>query len=245
MNHGLLTDLIDRFMACRQRGRARAERDIRSSRRSLLAGFWQARKLWHKEHAKTADGFNFLDVMELTGKELCHSRVLAWLLDHDSDRLGTHAQGKAGFKLFLAGLGLPASYADKPYWVRLEVQGEESRMDIEVGAKKEFLIHVESKIWAGEGEDQTHREACDLKRRAHDLGIEKRKRIHGFFLTPEGRGASNPEFGAISWSKIAHVFEDFADKAAPADVKLFCRHYARALRTSVVREPEPRENDDG
>ena len=51
--------------------------------RALLIGYSKAVKRYRRQQEKTADDFNLLDVMQLTGKEIRHSRVLAWLVDHD------------------------------------------------------------------------------------------------------------------------------------------------------------------
>jgi hypothetical protein len=154
---------------------------------------------------------------------------------------GTHAQGGLGFRLFLEELKLPVEYADTRYWVKRELSGEESRVDIEIAAQGEFLIHIENKIWSGEGEDQTDREWSDMQRRAESLGILPRERsggVHGFFLTPEGIGAINTNFQSVSWRQIARVLDRFAAEALPPDVKLFASHYARTLRRFIIEETQ-------
>lgn len=214
----------------------------------LLGGYAEAVEAWRKAQEGTADDFNLLSVMKVSGDELRHSMVLAWLLDHDLMRLGTHAQGRLGFRLFLHELGLPSNYADEPYtyWVRREAAGDESRVDIEVAARGRFLIGIENKIWSTEGPDQTDREWGDLLRRAKQLGVRSDPdsgRVHALFLTLEGAEPSNPHFQAVSWRKIARVFERFAAEAKPPEVRLFSSHYARALR-ELSRAPSTQEETD-
>ena len=111
-----------------------------------------------------ADNFNLLHTMRLTRKELCHSDILAWLLDHRLEVFGTHAQCKLGFCLFLQRLDLPRGYAKADYQVVREASGKEARLDIIIQAPGQFVIGIENKVDSQEGEDQTQREWADLKR---------------------------------------------------------------------------------
>jgi hypothetical protein len=249
----VFSGLIEGFLAAQERASAAEGKETEEEHRafeSLLAGLQEALVAWRMGQESTADDFNILAVMRLSGNELRHSMVLAWLLDHDLARLGTHAQGRLGFRLFLEELGLPVPYADAPYWVRREVAGDESRVDIEVAARDRFLIWIENKIWSSEGNDQTHREWSDLVRRAEQIGVPgdlSAGPVHALFLTLEGTEPSNPRFHAVSWRLIARVFKRFAAEAKPPDVKLFCSHYARALR-DLSRAPcakEETENGQG
>jgi hypothetical protein len=158
------------------------------------------------------------------------------------DRHGTHAQGSLGFEQFLTALALPIKYAKANYWVRREVSGDESRVDIEVAARDSFLIHIENKIWSGEGAKQTTREWADLQRRRVALNVSP-DHVHCIYLTPDGRNAGHRNFKPLSWHKIETVLEAFADEALPADVQLFARHYARALRASGISQNQEKEQN--
>ena len=100
---------------------------------------------------------------------------------------------------------------------------------MEVAARGEFIIHIENKIYAGEGDDQTKREWRDLLRRARGLGV-KQQNVHGFFLTLDGHAPASPEFHAMSWRQIADVWDEFSTMSKAAQVGLFAAHYAQALR---------------
>jgi len=216
-------------------GQAQAA-DERERIRVLLVGYNETVEHYRQQQEQVADDFNLLDVMRLTGKEVRHSMVLAWLLDHDMRKLGTHAQGNLGFRLFLSEFsefGLPIDYADCKYWVRREVAGDESIVDVEVACRGQFLIHIENKVWSCEGTGQTGREWSDLQRRAAELKVSA-PNVHAFFLTPHGTEPTNRNFRAIPWGRIVRVLEKFADQAKPPDVKLFTAHYARALRRFIV-----------
>ncbi|MBC7782841.1 MAG: PD-(D/E)XK nuclease family protein [Burkholderiales bacterium] len=203
----------------------------------LLNQFRISRDQYRLKQVETADDFNLLTVLNLVHKEIRHSMVLAWLLDGNIDKSGTHAQGSLGFEIFLKEFGLPVDYCNERYFVRREVPGDESIVDIEVLAPGSFLIHIENKIWSTEGQDQTIREWFDLKRRAFDYGInplEEPSRVHAFYLTPNGEKPLSPDFTAISWRRIVKVLEEFSQRAKPPEVKLFSAHYARAIRQFVL-----------
>jgi hypothetical protein len=195
----------------------------------LLGGFERAAALDDVQQVETAGDFNLLDVLHFSGDELRHSRALAWILDRNRLRHGTHCQGPLGFKLFLDQFGLPGWYADQKYGVRREVCGDESRIDLEIGCRSQFLIHIEVKMWAGEGHRETEREWSDLNRRARELRLPIENRVHAFYLTPSGSVAGSEFFTPISWLPVARIFEKFAELARPEDVRLFARHFARCI----------------
>src|SRR5712692_7165493 len=207
--------------------------DDRHQIHALLDGYNKTVESYRQKQEQVADDFNLLEVMRLTGKEIRHSMVLAWLLDHDMRKLGTHAQGNLGFRLFLSEFSLPIDYADCKYWVHREVAGDESIVDVEVACRGRFLIHIENKIWSCEGTDQTNREWSDLQRRAAELNVSA-PHIHALYLTPHGTEPANANFRPITWGRIVRVIERFAEQAKPPDVKLFAAHYARALRRFIV-----------
>jgi hypothetical protein len=110
------------------------------------------------------------------------------------------------------------------------VAGKKSRIDVEIAANETFIIHIENKINAPEYEKETQREWEDLGERAKELAVPPESR-HAIFLTLDGRAAGDEDhFVPITWSRVARVLEKFADQAEAADVVLFSRHYAKALR---------------
>jgi hypothetical protein len=231
--------LLGRFEELRKAADAAERIRAASSRQSirvLLDRYGEANARYCNQQARSADDFNLLDVMQLTGKEIRHSMMLAWMLDHDLRRLGTHAQGALGFRLFLVEfdeLRLPLSIADTKYWVRREVAGEKSIVDIEIGCRGQFLIHIENKIWSSEGTDQTNREWDDVQRKAAELRIPDTN-VRALYLTPTGAPAANGNFHCVSWLRIARVVEAFAQQSQPPDVKLFAAHYTRSLRRFIA-----------
>src|SRR5947209_8660574 len=96
--------LLTQFGEIRSRADASAQAQAAEDRGrigALLTGYNEAVEHYCRQQEQDADDFNLLEVMRLTGKEIHHSMVLAWLLDHDLRKLGTHAQEKLGFRLFL------------------------------------------------------------------------------------------------------------------------------------------------
>jgi hypothetical protein len=237
-----LRSLLGGFAEQRRGADAATAVEVAQERRAvgtLLAGFRSAVVEDDRRQTLVADDFNILEVLNLVGKELRHSMALAWLLDRDRRNFGTHAQGSLGFRLFLEEFHIPLHYAELPYWVRREVTGNESRVDVEVACAGHFLIHIENKIWAAEGTRQTEREWEDLLARAAWLSIDTSATpscLHGLFLTPGGEPPTDGRFRAISWGGVARILDAFADQAKPADVKLFATHYARTLRRFIVMQ---------
>lgn len=196
--------------------------------KQLLDDFGAQQNGWRKEQKLRADDFNILRTMRLTRKELCHSDILAWLLDP----MGSHAQGELGFLLFLRELNLPEEFASKHYRVIRELAGEESQLDIVIEAEGGFIIGIENKIDSEEGDNQTKREWNDLERRRTALSIHTE--IIAFYLTPDEAKPSWNLFKPISWQLIANIFEAFADEAKADLVRIFAKHYAETIRHEIV-----------
>jgi len=203
----------------------------------VLDKYQLARDTWTKNQEAIAEDFNFLDVINLTMDEVRHSMLLAWLLDHRLYEYGTHAQRSLGFRLFLEEFGLPVAWAQTEYSVFREESGESSRIDVRILARGSFIIDIENKIGADEGYKQTFREWDDLQAKAKELNIANAN-VHAFFLTTDGRAPTNKNFQPVKWERIACILEKFAQHAQPEEVKLFARHYAKALkRFAMVQKP--------
>ena len=217
--------------------------------KALLGEFQRVHRVWERRQVYEAEDFNVLRTMRLTTKELCHSDILAWLLDHRLDGFGTHAQGKCGFRLFLKAVGLPAEFADADYRVAREVSGREARMDIVIEAERNFIIGIENKVTSHEilglddGEHQTQCEWRDLVRRA-DMLYVRHGRVKPLFLTPDSQRPASENFAPISWRQVADVFEEFAAKAKSPMVALFAQHYAKTVRQDVAAESENKEEEN-
>src|SRR5437016_5040484 len=99
-NTAQMRSFLERFVELNSRAEASERKQAAVDHkclRALLAGYNETVERYRRQQEQLADDFNLLDVMQLMGKEIRHSMVLAWLLDHDLRRLGTHAQGNLGF----------------------------------------------------------------------------------------------------------------------------------------------------
>jgi hypothetical protein len=212
----------------------------------FLSEFGSATAKWRVAQQSKADGFNLLAVLGLEYEEVRHSMVICWLLDHDPRRFGSHCQGNLGFRLFLESLehrGFDPNYADVQYIVRREVAGRESRIDVRVESPGFFIIDIENKISAEEGDDQTQREWHDLQQRAKEIQVSSGSR-HAVYLSPEGEPPFNPKFVAMSYWRLAGTLDRFAAEAQAKDVRLFAAHYAKALRQSVITHSTEEDEDE-
>ena len=63
--------------------------NLESEFEELLKDLDHIHATWREEQKSCADGFNILKTLRVTRKELCHSDVLAWLLDNRIDGYGT------------------------------------------------------------------------------------------------------------------------------------------------------------
>jgi len=78
--HGLLDGFMDAWNRSQAMVRVQAAGD-HAMLRSLLTRYGDAAEKKRRQQEERADAFNLLEVMQLTGKEIRHSMVLAWLLD--------------------------------------------------------------------------------------------------------------------------------------------------------------------
>ena len=210
----------------------------------LLRDFKRTHQRSLKLQKTTADDFNLLDTLKVSGEEVRHSMMLAWLLNREA----THAQGNLGFRLFLKLVGLSGEYAETPYRVVREMSGMESRIDVEVATPGEFIVHIENKIhsdegYSDDGDAQTQREWRDLLRRARELEVRKAN-VHGFFLTLDRHAPASPEFHPILWWQIADVLDDFSTMSRAKQVSLFAAHYAQALRRMTFELTQVYEDEN-
>jgi len=240
------SNLLDGFMEVHdktEREELAAAQRLKKKFGPLFDGFGIALEGYWRRQKKTADDFNLLAVFNLESDEIRHSKALAWLLNCDPRAKGTHYQGNLGFQAFLEEFGLDASYAKEEFKVECEPVENESRLDIRIVSRDcRWLIGIEVKIWASEGEKQTVREWRDLCDRAERKQIP-RNCIHAFFLTPYGTKAGSENFYSITWRRIAKVFMRFANELGdgPKDVVLFARHCACAMERLSPPTEEPEE----
>lgn len=164
-----------------------------------------------------------------------HSKFLAWLLDPE----GEHAQDSLFFKYFLEYAELPVEYAKKSYKVETEVGHDESQIDIEIkGDKSEFLIHIENKVNAAEGEEQLKRETRDLEKKRVRHRV-KPENTHALYLTPDGKLPENAgKFKALSWRQVAEAIKAFEVNAKAERAKWVAEQYLYIIENYIIPKKE-------
>lgn len=168
-----------------------------------------------EDRRNNALDFNVFKALGVTRKEVIQSRFLAYLLSPKE----YHYQGAKFLNAFLALIDpidpkLERIPAEKYGRIRVSTEhsaGEDSagkdlgRMDIVIDYRPEWLIVIENKIDAGEGDEQLSR---------YQKWLEKQDKVgqkNLIFLTPTGHEAVSAErdsYKALSYLDIAKKFEE-------------------------------------
>ena len=144
----------------------------------------------------------------LGAKEVRNSQVLKWFLDWRGD----HGQGNKVLVKFLK--LLPEEFHCKPerYFSTAEccpLGKQDNRVDIEIDAQ-EFLLFIEVKINATEGEDQLQRYIDIVKAKAGN------RNWHVVYLTKDGKlpekYKNQGNLKGISWRKVTEKFTEYAEQ---------------------------------
>lgn len=205
-----------------------------SRAKNLLEGFSEAREERKENQRTKAEDINIFEILGFTDDEVKHSKFLAWLLDPEE----THAQGNLFFKHFLKSAELPIKYADLPYKVKTEVNHEESRIDIEIKSEKNFLIHIENKVSASEGDEQLQRETRDLERKRMELKV-RYENAHALYLIPKGKLPDKAEkFQALYWRKVADAVKIFENDAKADRAKWVAEQYLYSINKHITNMEE-------
>ncbi len=202
------------------KGRAIADAQRLVSMRDLLDKFRLLNNSQRKERLKKmhdflcsvsskpfrTEGFNTLDVCKVAYDERRHSAILAWLLD----AAASHRQGSVFFRAFLRSIDIPEAIANSRYRVKTEHSEHESRIDIAVYSDSNFLVYIENKILAGEGDRQIEREFRDLRRFAKRIRVAE-KHQYPVFLTIDGKLPTrdyDSSWRTISYRDLARAFSE-------------------------------------
>lgn len=196
----------------------------------LLDEFSDVRRERNEAQRTKAEDINIFEILVFTDNEVRHSKFLAWLLNPEE----THAQGNLFFRHFLRFAELPVKYADVPFKVKTEVKHKDSRIDIEIQSEKNFLIHIENKISAGEGDAQLLRETMDLERKSRELEVNS-KNAHALYLTPEGKLPDEAgKFKGLSWRKVADAIMVFEAEAKAERARWVAQQYSYSIKKHIV-----------
>ncbi len=204
--------------------------DSISRAKCLLDGFSEARKKRNESQRTKAEDINIFEILGFTDDEVRHSKFLAWLLDPDE----THAQGNLFFKYFLKFAELDVTYADVPYKVKTEVKHEEARIDIEIKSEKNFLIHIENKVSASEGDEQLQRETRDLERKSRELEVSS-ENAHALYLIPHGELPDEAgKFKVLYWRKVVDAVRMFEAEAKAERARWVAEQYSYSIKKHIM-----------
>lgn len=171
--------------------------------------------------------FNVFKALGVTRKEVIQSRFLAYLLSPKE----YHYQGAKFLNAFLALINFEPIPAEKSGRIRVSTEhpaGKDSagedlgRMDIVIDYRPEWLIVIENKIDAGEGDQQLPR---------YQKWLEKQDKVRQkplIFLTPTGHEAVSAEresYKTLSYLAIAKKFEELLPQIKPDSVKTVICQY--------------------
>lgn len=189
-----------------------------------LSLFFDKLSMMYDSALKKGDMFNVFDVLSPKEDEVKNCKILRWILDcNGSHGLGQRLANALFRKLEIDGINL-----DKIYRCSTEVcplGNQENRVDI-VLTSDEFVIYVEVKINANEGEEQISRYVKSISTQ----GMGKKQAV--IFLTktgyyPKSTDGIYNEIYPVSWKELADVFLDELREINSIPVhfiRCFCNH---------------------
>ena len=173
---------------------------------------------------KNALKFNLFSALGVTRKEVIQSRFLSYLLDPNEH----HCQGAIFLNAFLTIIGLPEVNTVQIKHVRVVTEhsaGEAlGRMDIVLFCQPDWLIVIENKVDAGEGDQQLDRYAKWLSKQKGYSDNSKRL----VFLTPTGHEsvtAKAVEYLQLSYLEIAEAFGPLPNQSMAESVRIVLSQY--------------------
>ena len=189
--------------------------------------------------SKWSNRFNLFDVLKISGTEIRHSNVLAWLLDPNEN----HGLGDAVLRRLLQTLVINSPQADVFHSLLMDLYGftvlrEWEHIDLlAVSHEERFLLCIENKVFSGEHDHQLAR--------YQELLEKEYPQYHKIFafLTP---GGTEPEeetacgtWQSISYEQIIEVVEAAKfEKTLSAEVSYFIGQYLDAVRRHIVGDRE-------
>ena len=212
---------------------------------AALEKFAQDPALAELERRRVLSDFNLFRMLDISGDEEKHSRVLAWLLNPK----GNHQLGDAFLKSFLSvatnrkvsGLDLSAARVQLEW--RNRVGGQWGFLDILIlDEKQRFLCAIENKVWSGEHSRQLTRYRQALKAKFPDF-----TQCY-VFLSPDRKPAQNAiereHWRPLDYGEICQLVEETLQNLSGSiseDVRVVLRQYANTLRRDILGEREVRE----
>ena len=129
---------------------------------------------------------------------------------------------------------MDVTYADVPYKVKTEVKHKESRIDIEIKSEKNFLIHIENKVSASEGDEQLQRETRDLEKKSMELEVSS-ENAHALYLIPQGELPDEAgKFKVLYWRKVVEAVWMFEVEAKAERARWVAEQYSYNIKKHIM-----------
>lgn len=186
--------------------------------------------------SKWSNQFNIFEVLKITGTEIRHSNMLAWLLDPK----GSHGLDDTILRAVIQRLvsdGAPLADVFQTLLMGyddFEICREWQHIDIlAISHSKRFYLCIENKVHSGEHDDQLARYKDALSKTFPDYSA-----IFAY-LTPDGESPENEDdcqiWQVLSYKDILTIIENAIEgKSLPEDVSLLIKHYLETIRRHVV-----------
>jgi hypothetical protein len=184
-------------------------------------------------------------VMDYGRLETAHTRALAWLLNPGKEHGFKDSLLQALLSHLFASGAISSVQVER---IRAEYANEDGRFDILVqghsqrsGEKRDnWLLLIEAKIDADEGEDQLSRYETWIKDNCNE------REVFRVFLTPEGRlpeTASEPWI-SMSFVQLACIFRKVYNQLTGQPGHAFLRYYLAGVFTDICRWTLPVNDPD-
>jgi len=194
--------------------------------KQFLGDFDSAFKEARIDRAVTTPHLGLLSPFGLKYRELCHSRILRWFLDPNSE----HEQSSLFLDALLTELNIPIT-AGEDVILQLE---KPDRVDISVYSPKKFAVFFENKVFHKERDHQFNDliESLNKLSDANEISSKARAAV---FLTDDGRKpTSGPADGIACCFRRVTLFGIFDKALEQAPVKsALLTHFLKAYLNEI------------
>jgi hypothetical protein len=178
-----------------------------------------------KKYESSSPQVNMHTLYRLGSDELRQSSFLAWMLNSRA----SHGQGSLFLKTLVRVCRLKIQADDlRQYVIRRELSGMNSIIDIAIYKKAHYIIFIENKLNAAEGDEQVDREYADLKLAARTLGVPQGK-AYAVFLTLDGRkpmSGDATQWIQLSYNRLAQGIKKQMDSHIPSRLRFIIEDWA-------------------
>lgn len=191
--------------------------------------------------------FNPINVMKMSGQEIRHSNILAWLLDPSE----THGLGDRFLKSFLTEAlrgeyskgGLTAVDIIQADLRNVEILREWQNIDIFLLSRQNnFAIIIENKFSSKQHKGQLKKYIDKVKNTFKDS--QPALQIKGVFLTLHHEEAEDPSYASIGYDVICEILPwvmAVEGSSLSKQVSVFIKHYIETIKEATGMSEELKE----